>query len=159
MVAIRGCQGCIGAGRECRYFGARSGIGGIRGQWGLLGVLELLGASGGVKGVLGAGKECRYLGQIGYRWHKGALRVPRGCQGALGAGRKCRYSGARRGIGGIRGTGWFLGGVRALGGTGGIKGVGVSGVHFRWQEDWEPNHIGPQSGVPALPLVPLGGVT
>ena len=25
-----------------------------------------------------------------------------------------------------------------------------------WQEDWEPNHIGPQSRVPALPLVPLG---
>ena len=25
-----------------------------------------------------------------------------------------------------------------------------------WQEDWEPNHIGPQSRVPAPPLVPLG---
>ena len=25
-----------------------------------------------------------------------------------------------------------------------------------WQEDWEPDHIGPQSRVPALPLVPLG---
>ena len=25
-----------------------------------------------------------------------------------------------------------------------------------WQVDWEPDHIGPQSRVPALPLVPLG---
>ena len=24
-----------------------------------------------------------------------------------------------------------------------------------WQVDWEPDHIGPQSRVPALPLVPL----
>ena len=28
-----------------------------------------------------------------------------------------------------------------------------------WWENWGPNHIGPQSRVPALPLVPLGGVT
>ena len=28
---IRGCQGCIGAGRECRYSGARRDIGGKRG--------------------------------------------------------------------------------------------------------------------------------
>ena len=46
---------------------------------------------------------------MGYRWHKGALGVPRGCMGALGV---------------------------------------ASGL--------EANHIGPQSGVPALPLVPLG---
>ena len=39
---IRGHQGCIGAGRECRYSGARSGIGSIRGHWGLLGVKGLL---------------------------------------------------------------------------------------------------------------------
>ena len=35
----------------------------------------------------------------------------------------------------------------------------MSGVHCGWQVNWEPNHIGPQSRVPALPLVPLGGVT
>ena len=33
------------------------------------------------------------------------------------------------------------------------------GVHWRWQVDWDPDHIGPQSRVPALPLVPLEGVT
>ena len=32
---------------------------------------------------------------------------------------------------------------------------GVRG-HWGWQVDWEPNHIVPQSRVPALPLVPLG---
>ena len=31
-----GCQECIGAGRKCKYSGARRGIGGIRGYWGLL---------------------------------------------------------------------------------------------------------------------------
>ena len=35
---------------------------------------------------------------------------------------------------------------------------GVSGVYLGWQVDWEPDHIGPQSMVPALQLVPLGGV-
>ena len=28
---LRGCWGCIGAGRGCRYSGASRGIGGIRG--------------------------------------------------------------------------------------------------------------------------------
>ena len=28
-----------------------------------------------------------------------------------------------------------------------------------WQVDWEPDYIGPMSRVPALPLVPPGGVT
>ena len=32
----------------------------------------------------------------------------------------------------------------------GVRGIGV------WQVDWESDHIGPQSRVPALPLVPLG---
>ena len=43
--AIRGCKGCIGAGRECRYSGARKGIGGIRGH------LRLLGGVGAIRGV------------------------------------------------------------------------------------------------------------
>ena len=37
-MGCRGYQGCIGAGRECRYSGVRRGIGGIRGHWGFLGV-------------------------------------------------------------------------------------------------------------------------
>ena len=36
------------AGRKCRYSGARRGIGGIRGHWGLYGVL---GGIGGHQGV------------------------------------------------------------------------------------------------------------
>ena len=38
LQGIRGCQGvrCVlGASRECRYSGAKKGIGGIRGHWGL----------------------------------------------------------------------------------------------------------------------------
>ena len=34
--------------------------------------------------------------------------------------------------------------------------MGVSGVHLGWQVDWEPDHIGPQSRVPALHWFPLG---
>ena len=54
--------------------------------------------------------------------------------GVLKAYRVCRCSGTSRGIGGIRGC----------------------RVHWGWQVDWEPDHIGPLSRVPALPLVPLG---
>ena len=36
-----------------------------------------------------------------------------------------------------------------------VGGVGVLGA-LGWQVDWEPDHIGPQSRVPAFPLVPLG---
>ena len=60
-------------------------------------MMQLLGPLGGIRGV-------------------GAVRD------VLGAGRECRYSGARRGIGGIRG---YLG---LLGGVGAIRGVEVSGV-------------------------------
>ena len=44
---------------------------------------------------------------------------------------------------------------RGCGGVGGIGAIGVYRVHWRWQVDWEPSHIGPWSRVPALPLVPL----
>ena len=57
------------------------------------------------------------------------------------------------GIGGIRG---HLGDPRGLGMLGPSGGVGLLGMHWGWQVDWEPNHIGPQSRVPALPLVSLG---
>ena len=33
---------------------------------------------------------------------------------------------------------------------------GGIGVHWGWQVDWKPDHIGPQYRVPALPLVALG---
>ena len=87
---IRVCWGCRGvrcvlrAGRDCRYSGARRGIGGIGriggiGAPGGVGVLRgCYGVSGGVKGVHVSG-------------------------GVLGAGRDSRYSGARRDIGDIRG--------------------------------------------------------
>ena len=44
----------------------------------------------------------------------------------------------------------MLGPLGASGGVGGVRGV------LGWQLDWEPNHIGSQSRVPAVPLVPLG---
>ena len=67
---IWGHQGCIGAGRECRYSGTRRGIGHIGGIGALLGVL---GESGGIRGCSGY-------------------------EGCIGAGRECRYSRASRGI-------------------------------------------------------------
>ena len=52
----------------------------------------------------------------------------------MGAGRDCRYSGAKRGIGGIRG---HLGTPRACRGCrghfGGVRGCRVSGVIWGWQ--------------------------
>ena len=45
----RGCQGCIGAGRDSRYSGARRGIEDIRGHWRFLGgVGAILGVSRGI---------------------------------------------------------------------------------------------------------------
>ena len=67
--------------------------------------------------------------------------------GGIGEGRDCRYSGARRGTGAL-GAPRGVGGC--YGGTGGRRAV------LGLQVDWEPNHIGPQSRIPALPLVPLG---
>ena len=77
----------------------------------------------------------------------------RGVRGVLGADRNCRYSGARRGIG----TSGVLGAPRECRGPFfGCQGdSGCRGV-LGWQMDWEPDHIGPQSRVPAVPLVPLG---
>ena len=55
---------CLGACRECRYSGARSGIGGIRQHWGLPWSVGHQGAIKGASGVLrcegciGAGREC-----------------------------------------------------------------------------------------------------
>ena len=64
---VRGTSGgvssVLGAGRECRYSGARRGIGGIMGHWGFLGgVGDAQGHFGGVRGLL----------------------VCRGCQGYIG---------------------------------------------------------------------------
>ena len=60
----------MGAGRECRYSGARrviGGVGAIRGYR-------------GVRHVLGAGRECRYSRtRMGRGSIKGHLEVPRGC--------------------------------------------------------------------------------
>ena len=120
---------------------------------------------GGVRDVLWAGSDSRYSGARRGIGASGALGAPRGCNGCYGvsegvgvywgAGRDCQYSWARRGIGGIRGH-WgllwcgVLGPLGESGGVGGVRGV------LGWQVDWEPNHIGPQSRDPALPLVPLG---
>ena len=74
---VRGCRGVRlywRAGRECRYSGARWGIGDIRGH---LGVLRVLGCCGAIKGA-----------SVGVK----------GVRGVLGVGRECRYSGAKRGI-------------------------------------------------------------
>ena len=43
-----------------------------------------------------------------------------------------------------------LGSPRGVGAVRGCRGV------LGWQVDWESNHIGPQSRVQTLPLVPLG---
>ena len=86
-----------GAGRECRYSGARRDISGIRE---LLGAPRDVGPSGSYRGVGVSG--C--IGVSGVYW---------------GTGRECRYSGARRGIGGIRGH-WEL--LRVWGHHGAVRG-------------------------------------
>ena len=60
--AVRGIRGVLGAGRECRYSGARRGIGGLRGHWGPIGVLEAIRGVGGVKVYGWTDRECRYSG-------------------------------------------------------------------------------------------------
>ena len=153
-----GVLGALGAGRECRYSGTSRGIGGFRGL--LEGVREPLGPSWGVGVHWGLVGSVGTQEPAGYRWLQGAPRgcqgaigAIMGCRGALGAGRECRYSGASRGIGGIRG---LLGGVGAVRRCRRCQGaIGGVGVDWRWQVDWEPNHIGLQSRVPTLPLVPL----
>ena len=72
-MAIRGCWGCIGAGRECRYSGARSGIGGIRGHWGLLGGV---GVSGGIKGCRGVTGAFGVAGVLGAQSHWAPVQGP-----------------------------------------------------------------------------------
>ena len=104
----------------------------------------------------GAGRDSRYsgasrgIGALGLLGCRGAVLGASGGEGVSrvywGAGRDSRYSGASRGMG-------------ASGALGTPRGVGPFwgvGVYWGWQVDWEPNHIGPQSRVPALPLVPLG---
>ena len=118
------------AGRDCRYSGARRGIGSIRGH-------------------LGDPRDVGGVGELlwGCQW---GIRGCRGCQGCIVAGKDCRYSGARRGIEGIMGYWGLLGVIGVLGAVKGHQGV------LGWQVDWKPDHIGPQSRVPALPLVSLG---
>ena len=62
----RGVRGILGAGRECRYSGARRGIGGIRGHFGvprgIVAIRRESGSVGGVRGVLETGREYRYSG-------------------------------------------------------------------------------------------------
>ena len=56
-----------------------------------------------------------------------------------------------------KGTLRLLGGVRVSGGhLEGCQGYRGVGGPLGWQEDWEPDHIGPQSRVPSHPLVSLG---
>ena len=84
---VGGVRGVLGAGRECRYLGARRGI--LRwwaeGHWQLLGdvgVLEAIrghqGCMGGLKGSVGI------QGPEGYRWPEGAMAALTGCRGVGG---------------------------------------------------------------------------
>ena len=112
----------MGAGRECRYSGARRDIGGIRGHWAPRGV-------GGCWASLGVG----------------------GVRGVLGAGRESRYSGARRGIGGIRRHLGLLGvlgpseGVRGIRGVLGLAGSVCTQGQKVWR--WHKGAFGLQGGV------------
>ena len=121
----------IGAPQVCRgHLGVSGIVGGIRGIEGFLGCRGVSVPFGGIRGPF---------------WASGVL----GVSGEHWGGRHCMYSGARRVIGVIRGH-WELLGVGMLGPLGGVRGV------LGWQVDQEPNHIGPQSSIPAFPLVFLG---
>ena len=83
----------------------------------------------------------------------GVSGVIRDIRGVLAASRECRYSGARRGIGGIRGHWGFLEGVGAVRGVRGCRGA------LGWQVDWKPKYIGPPVQGPITPTGFPWGVT
>ena len=102
---VGGIRGVLGAGRDCRYSGARRGIGasgGIEGSWGCRACRgTILGASQGVEGirsVSGADRDSRYSGA------RRGMKGIRGVRGVLEGGRDSRYTGAR-GYRGIRALG------------------------------------------------------
>ena len=86
----------LGAGRECRYSGARRGIGSLRGHWGS--PRGVKGPSGGrqCQGCIGAGRECTYSGaRRGIGSLRGHWGSPRGVKGP---------SGGHQGVGSVRGV-------------------------------------------------------
>ena len=81
---FRGCQGCIGGvrvywgdGRECRYSGARRGIGGIRGHLGLLGGWGAGAIMGvGYKGCMGVRDALEVASGLGAQPHWAPVQGP-----------------------------------------------------------------------------------
>ena len=65
--AIRGCQGGIGADRECRCSGVSKGVGGIRGHWGVHRSVGAIRGCRGVRGALGLAGSVVIRGQQRYR--------------------------------------------------------------------------------------------
>ena len=97
--------------------------------------------SGGVGGIREPSGVYGVLGGIGVAGGLGGQPHWIPVQGHNTHWHGCRgHEGSIRGCRSIRG---LAGGLEVSGGMG-------------WQVDWEPDHIGPQSRVPALPLVPLG---
>ena len=141
-----GLAGSVGAQGPAGVEMVSGALGAPRGCQGALGVYQGVGVQGSIGGWQGVWV---LRGQQGYRWHWGLSGVSGGigAVSCMRAGRECRCSGASRGRGRIRGHG----------GAQGCWGLswGVVGA-LGWQVDWKPDHIGPQSRVPALPLVPLG---
>ena len=84
----------------------------------------------------------------------GASSSVGGVRGVLGVWQRLKVPMGQKGYRGIGGSQGCRGCWRTVMGVSGASG-GVEGV-LGWQVDWEPNHIRPQSRVPALPLVPLG---
>ena len=106
-------------------------------MWGIRGVG---GQSQQGVGYQRASRASRGVGTSGGQQGVGVSGTKRGCTGcqeALRVAEDVGTQGASRGIGGV-------GGIRGLAGD-----VGALG----WQVDWEPDHIGPKSRVPALPLI------
>ena len=152
----RGVSGVLGSWQGVWVLRGQKGYRWHRGasgvSFGCRGVGALMEASGGV-GVShiywGLAGSVVFRGQKGYRWHKGLWGSPlrcRWCWGPVGgirdvggvrcvlaAGRECRYSGARRGIGGIRGHWGLLGDVgcwEAVRGKSGASGCRVLGAYW-----------------------------
>ena len=117
-----------GAGRDCRYSGARKGIGAFMEYWGLLGhvghvgeaIMGMLRASWGVKGVLGACRDCMYPGPegiYGASWGIGEPLEGVGVLGLLTGHQECQkcIGGLAGNVGTqgpeeVYGTSWGMGG-------------------------------------------------
>ena len=76
LLSCKAWQSLQGAGRECRYSGAKRGIGDIRGHWGLLGGVGGIGAIGGIREYRGVKDAFGVASGLGSQPHWAPVQGP-----------------------------------------------------------------------------------